>query len=355
MRIVFAGPVPPLRGGIAQHGGRLVEALRAAGHELEVISWSAHYPRLLYRHDQRESGAAPPAGARFDLAWWSPASWRRAGRAARRADLLVFPWVTAFHALPLRVMIAAARPTPAVAVVHNPLPHDPQPFQRALTRSVLRRAHGALVHGRRVARELHALTGLERVESVPMPALIEVAPAPLPPRPPLRLLFLGFVRPYKGLDLALGAVRLLVERGREVELTVAGEFWEPLERWRARLRAEDLERCVELRPGFALPEEIGRLLAAHHLLVAPYRAATQSGVVPLAFAAGRPVVATDVGALAERVREGATGALAPPGDPAAFAAAIERAAARLEPLAAGALADRATWPQVAEALLRAGG
>ena len=358
MRVTVVGPVAPFRGGIAQHTGRLVTALRAAGHTVDVVSFASQYPAWLYGHEQTDVRLAPVDDARYGLRWWSPFAWRRAGASARTGDLLVFPWVTPFHAPGQRLMIGAARGTPVVALVHNPLPHEPTPWATRWTRWVLSRVDGAVVHAERGREDLARIAATPNIVAVPMPPLIDVEARPLPPRPPLCLLFLGFVRPYKGLDIAIAALEQLVQRGVDARLTVAGEFWEPVERWRERVNASPVagfaER-VDLRPGFVGDQEVDRLLAEHHLLVAPYRSATQSGVVPLAFAAGRPVVATRVGGLAERVREGVNGTLAQVDDPVAFADAIQRADEKLDELARAAREEAADWGAVAAAVIAAGG
>lgn len=354
MRICYLGPVPPIRGGIAQHGGNLVAALRAEGCEVRVVSWAAQYPRFLFRGRQERVRGAGDAQTRFSLRWWDPASWIAAGREAGRADLMVFPWVTMVHAPHLRAMLAAAGAVRKVAIVHNARPHEALPFDRPLFRGVLRRVHGAVVHSAQGAEELRRLAPVPRVVAVPHPPNLVLAPTPLPPRPPLALLFLGFVRPYKGLDVALEALAVLARRGVDARLTVAGEFWEPVETTAERVRALGLEERVALRPGYVPDSAVATLLAEHHLLVAPYRSATQSGVAPLALAAGRPVVATRVGGLPEVVREGETGTLAPPDDPEALADALERAAGRLAALAERAQASVATWADVARAVLAAG-
>jgi hypothetical protein len=110
-RITYIGPVPPFRGGIAQHGARTVQALIDAGRPVEVLSWARQYPKALYPGRERDPAAKPFPGARFLLRWWDPVSWVRAGRRARRGDLMVFPWVTPVQAPPrLRRSIDAARP-----------------------------------------------------------------------------------------------------------------------------------------------------------------------------------------------------------------------------------------------------
>ena len=107
MRIVYVGPVPPLPGGISQSGARFTGALRRAGHQVEIVSWSAQYPRLLYKGLARDKHAAAPDGAGFPLRWWAPWSWWNAGRSARGADLLVLPWASPAQALAYFVILAA--------------------------------------------------------------------------------------------------------------------------------------------------------------------------------------------------------------------------------------------------------
>jgi glycosyltransferase involved in cell wall biosynthesis len=351
MRLSFVGPVPPFRGGISQHSALLVGALREAGHEVDVHSWAAQYPKRLYPGDPYAPGARPFPDARFTLRWWDPSSWARVGRAARAADALVVQWVTPFQGPAYRTMQAASGSTPAVAIVHNPVPHEERAVDRRLTRLGLGKVKGALTYPGHAADELGRL--LPGVSIVPMaiPPLVELGRTPLPPGPPWRLLFFGFVRPYKGLELAIDAVALLVQRGVPVELTVAGLFWGPVEPWRERMAAAGVDGAVTLRPGYVPDEEVQELFASHHVVVVPYRSAPQSAIVPLAYAAGRPVAATNVGGLAGQVTEGVTGALADE-DAAAFADAVERVLADMEPLARNATEHAPTWPTVADSLVR---
>jgi glycosyltransferase involved in cell wall biosynthesis len=191
-----------------------------------------------------------------------------------------------------------------------------------------------------------------RVVGAGIPPLIDLEARPLPPGPPWRLLFFGFVRPYKGLEVAIDAVAELLRRGMPVELTIAGMFWGPVDPWRERVAARDLDGTVSLRPAYVPDREVQDLLSWSHIVIAPYRSAPQSAIVPLAYAAGRPVVATNVGGLSEQVLEGVTGALAPPEDPAAFADAVERVIAGLQSLAKSTSEHTPTWDTVVEGITR---
>ena len=353
VRIAFIGQVPPIRGGIAQHGGYLTEAL-GRDHDVTVLSWRNHYPSVLYRRPQVDPRATPHPTARFLLRWWDPTSWWRAGRAARRADAVVLVWATPFYALTYRVVLALKGRARAVAVVHNSLPHEPLPLQRTLTRGVLGRCDGLVAHASTVAEEVdQLLDGRVEITTVEMPAHIPVDPTPLPPvSAGLRLLFFGFIRPYKGLDVALDALAELRDEGVRHHLTVVGEPWDRDEPWAERVAERGLVDQVDLRLGYAGDDEVAGLLAEHHAVVLPYRSATQSGIVPVALAAGRPVVATDVGGISDVVHDGENGTLATAGDASSLAEAIQRCAAHLPELAAGATRLSTTWDDVAAAIVK---
>jgi glycosyltransferase involved in cell wall biosynthesis len=349
MELTYAGLLPPFEGGIAQHGANLTAAFTATGDQVHACSWRAPYPRRLYPGELIDPRSDPRPGVRYELSWAEPLSWWRIGRKARDGDALVLPWVTTVHAPATEVLIRAAAPTPTIGIVHNVIPHERHPFDAALTRRVLRRLHGAVVHARAVARDLTDLAPDVPIAVVPHPPNLSIDPSPLPPMPPLRVLVFGFVRAYKGVELALDAIALLRDRDVPVTMTIAGRFWEPVDRWRDELRTRGLGDVVTLEPGYVPDEAVGPLFARHHLVLAPYRSATQSGIVPLAYAAGRPVVSTNVGGLAEAVHEGRTGTLCDPTGPD-LAAGVERVLDDLPQLAAGAGAATTTWRDVARAV-----
>lgn len=351
MRIHFVGPVPPLRGGIAQHSNQLLDALVAAGHDVTVSTWAQQYPRRLYPGEERDPAATARPGADAHMRWWDPLSWWQAGRRARGADALLVPWVTPVHAPAYLTAFVAAGRVPKVAVVHNPLPHERRAVDRVASRAVLRRLAGGITHARTATADLLDLVPDLPVVEVPHPPNLPVVRADYPAGPPWRLLFVGFIRPYKGLDLALDALAALRTRRDDVALTVAGEVWGPTEPWREAIHERGLDDAVDLRPGYVPDEELGALLADHHVVVAPYRAATQSGIVPLAHAVGRPVVATDVGGLSEAVTDGVDGVLVPPGDADAFATAIETALAHGPAMAHASATARSSWAEVAAAVV----
>ena len=342
--------MPPIRGGIAQHSARLIEAIRDSGAATIVRSWKVQYPGALYRRPERDTAAEPFPGAEWPLHWASPLTWRRVGTELRSVDRIVLPWTVPVHA-PHYLTIIRRAGRPVSIHVHNALPHERMPGAAGLARRVLRRADKLVTHSSSVAAECAELAPGVPVTVVPHPPDLPVVARPLPTGS-LRLLALGYLRDYKGTDLAIQAVAALTRRNRPIRLTVAGEPWDgDAARWVDMVANLDLTDHVDLQLEYQPDATVPELIASHHALIAPYRSATQSGVVAQALAAGRPVVATRVGGLPDVVHEGLNGTLAKPNDVADLAAAIDRLEDNLESLAAGAAQSQPSWAQVAAALI----
>lgn len=340
------GPVPPITGGIAHHSARLVEGLRDLGHEVDVLSWRAQYPRLMYRGQQVDGSVPSFPGARFDLNWWNPRSWLRARETVREMDMVVYPYATPFLAIPQRAMISRAKSR--VAVVHNALPHERMPLSHALARVALSRADRLITHGEGVADDLRTLGLQTRIRIVPMPPTIRVEPSPLPSLSNLRLLFFGFVRPYKGLEVLLDAIAVLKEADFDASLTVAGQFWQSEADYREKLESLGITDRVTIRSGYLSEDELRAHLRSHHIVVAPYVQDTLSAVVPVALGAGRPVVTTTVRGVSAQVVQGKNAVLVTPRDPRSLAQGVVEAAAKLVALAEGAATFAPTWTAVAQ-------
>jgi len=341
-RIAVMAPVHPLTVGAAAFNTAMVDAL----HEccpVEVVGWRRHYPPLLYRGSERDerSRLTPTRPVEPVLDWINPFTWRAALQRldAFGASALVLPWVHAVMSPPYRWLLRHAAPgIRRVVICHNVLPHEPFPGTRRLTRSVLGNADLLVTHGPQQAAELADLD-LERIPVLEAfhPRFVSEDLAAIPSHaeiaverrrlgdPELVLLFFGAVRPYKGLDVALEALARLPP-DLEARLVVAGRFWESRERYDRLVSRLGIGDRVEIRDGYVSNEDAALAFSAADAVVLPYRSASQSGVAQLAFAYGKPVVATNVGGLPAAIDHDRTGLLVPPGDPAALARAVERVA-----------------------------
>lgn len=164
-----------------------------------------------------------------------------------------------------------------------------------------------------------------------------------PPDAPLHVLMFGRLAAYKGLPLLVEAADLAARAGVAMRLGVFGEgSLDGMETRLAALGAEVCNRWID-------DAEASKVFARYDVVALPYRSASQSGVAAVALGAGLPVVATNVGALAEQVRNGVNG-LVTRVDAADFSAALVRLATDAtlrQALAEGAKTYAATYSMAA--------
>lgn len=336
MRISIVGPAHPYKGGGAQHTTELAHRLRAAGHAVTVESWRAQYPAFLYpgRQTIADPEGEPFPSTRRTLDWRRPDGWWLTGRRLRGADLVVLAVLTPIQ-IPAYLGVLAGlrgrgRPR-VVALCHNVLPHERRRMDVPLMKALLRRVDGVLVHSAAQAALARGLAGAADVRVAEMPAHLPGPPAAPGGRSPgvrRQLVFFGMVRPYKGLDVLL---RALAAGPEGISLTVGGEFWGGLDETRRLIAELGLGDRVELRPGYVPAAQVPELFGAADALVLPYRSATASQNVWMAYEYGVPVIATRVGGFADQVRDGVDGLICEPDDPGALADALKRFYAPGEP------------------------
>ena len=365
MRLIVFGPGHPFRGGIARATTELAATLDDRGHEVLFLTPRRQYPKWLY---PGRSDRDPEACRRLDCAVsvldpLDPISWRTARRRALeyRADAWIVPyWTWAWAGLWWSLLRGASRP-PTVAVVHNPVDHDAHLWQRVAARRVLGDSQALFTHARVLAAELERAypstpVGYHCLPAVETPVGLgrdQARDELALPRDRRVALFLGLIRPYKGVDLLLEAAAALPEDSDWLVM-IAGEPWGDLGvRLETQARTLNLEQRVRLDLQWVPEGRVPTLLAAADLLVLPYLRGSQSAVAPMALARGIPVLSTAVGGVPEIVRDGINGVIIPPGDPAAITIALQALSAqKLKELAAGAgeTAADLTWSGYADTL-----
>lgn len=336
-RFGLIGPTWPFRGGIAHHTSLLARAL-ANRHELRFMSFSRMYPSWLYPGaSDRETGDSRLRTGLDEplLDSMNPATWFLVGRrmSVWKPDAVIMPWWVVFWA-PQFFMIAQllrrAR-VPVVFLCHNVREHENSAWRSLLTWQVLRTGDAFLCHSDEELEILRKWLPGRVIRRVVHPSYkyISGLSDSLEPAPENKkeLLFFGFIRNYKGLDVLLEAMPE-VNRATGACLHVAGEAWVDQAFWHRQVKDLGLGKVVQLDLRYIPNEEIPSLFARAALVLLPYRTATGCGPLQLAFGAGKPVVGSAVGGIAESVQNGKNGLLVPPGDPVALASAIIRA---LEP------------------------
>jgi glycosyltransferase involved in cell wall biosynthesis len=365
-RFCLIGPTYPFRGGIAHHTTLLARALRQE-HETLFISFIRQYPAWLFpgRSDRDPSQQPVRAEAERLLDPLNPLSWRRTYRRIRewQPEVLVIPWWVPFWAPAWavlgRAVKRAAMPPKLLFICHNVVPHERGLLDRLALRVALAPGDGYVVHSMQDKERLLREFPAARVLVTPHPTYATLSDqrakaltVTLPDDRPL-LLFCGFVRPYKGLDVLLEALPPVLAR-RPVHVLVAGEFWNGGASYRAQIDRLNIGDAITIIDEYLPNEIMAAYIAQADVVVLPYRQATQSGIVQLAYGQGKPVITTDVGGLTEAVEHGQTGLIVPPEDPPALAAAIERFfAEELGPVFEANIAgqrERFSWRRLVEGL-----
>jgi glycosyltransferase involved in cell wall biosynthesis len=358
--VVLIGPTLPYRGGIARHTTMLHRALARQSRAL-TISFSRQYPRWLYPgKSDREDGMADHAepGVEYLIDSLNPGSWARAISRIRTfaPETVVFPWWHVYWTPCFAWMARAVRKMgiEVVFLCHNSIEHESARWRRQLSSIALSKAHRFVVHTQADRKNLAAaFSSPIRVHPHPTFDGYPDATVVLPRRARLELLFFGFVRPYKGLDTLLRAMAAL--RGTDVFLSIVGEFWRGEGEARQFVRDHGLADRVEFVARYVSDAEAAAYFARSDVVVLPYHSATGSGVIPLAYRYGKPVIATRTGGLPDVVVHGRTGLLIEPDAPADLAEAIAvvaHARVQFDPQAVAASRADLTWEGLAEAVLR---
>ncbi|MBR6018180.1 MAG: glycosyltransferase [Paludibacteraceae bacterium] len=335
-KIIILGTAYPYRGGLATFNERLARQFIQEGHEVEVWTFTLQYPGFLFPGKTQYSQEQAPTDLRIRrvLNSCNPLNWWRVGRMVRKAkpDLLVCCYWMAFFAPAYATVCRIARrnrKTRCVALVHNLFPHEKGMLDKLFAPIFVRSQQGFVALSDSVVSQIQSLTKSPAVAS-PHPIYDHYgermtkadACRALGLDPMKRyMLFFGLVRAYKGLDLLLDAMGKVKDLLPDVQLLIAGEFYEDEDKYREQITRNGLQDRVIIRNEFIPDGDLRKYFGAADLIVQPYKSATQSGVTQVAFHFEKPMLVTNVGGLGEIVHHGRMGyAVAP--QPEAIAEAL---------------------------------
>jgi glycosyltransferase involved in cell wall biosynthesis len=344
MKIVIVSTAYPLRGGIA-HYNALLAAHLGKRHTVETITFKRQYPKLFFpgKTQEEAGGFSRPEGlmpAPQLVDSINPFNWISVARAIRRRrpDLLIFKyWLPFFGPCFGTIAKLAKRGTnvKVLFICDNIIPHERRPGDVAFTKYAFKHADYFIVQSEAVERELRQHFPDSTYRKAPHP-VYEIFGAPLEKAAARKLLgisaknvvlYFGYVRPYKGVMILLEAMKEIENRQREIGevlLLLVGEFYDDERKYRQRVRDLKLEARVRFVNDYVPNDRVAGYFGAADVVVLPYLSATQSGIAQIAYNFDKPVIATDVGGLAEVVLHERTGFLVPPNEPHALAETVYR-------------------------------
>jgi glycosyltransferase involved in cell wall biosynthesis len=340
VKVAVLGPVHPYRGGIAHYTAALAAELRTEGHDVLVINLTRQYPSFLFpgstQVDNSTVAFDVPAVRIVDSL--DPRTWVAAVARMRqhKTERLIVQWWHPYFAPAFGCIARLARRAGirVTFVCHNVAPHESSLADRALLRWAYSAVDDFVVHAEVEQKKLRQMRPTAAIRVTPHPVydvfggLDTANLSRVEARKRLGfegdrvIAFFGLIRAYKGLDLLLEAFPR-IHRTTGARLLIAGECYEDRERYDTLVAAAPTG-SVRFDAHYIPNEDVPIYVRAADVLVLPYRHATQSGIVQIAYACGRPVITTAVGGLPEVVEHGVTGLLVAPGNPDALAEAVER-------------------------------
>lgn len=339
MNITIIGSAHPLRGGgIATFNERMAEVLQEQGHKVVIYSFSLQYPSFLFPGKSQFTDEPAPKGLeiRSVINSVNPLNWLSVGNRIKneKPDLIIVRYWLPFMGPCFGTILRRVRKnkhTKIVAITDNVIPHEHRPGDMAFTKYFLKSADAFLAMSKDVLKDLKQFTDKPSVFS-PHPVYDnygnavgrEEACKKLGLNPNDKyILFFGFIRKYKGLDLLLDAMKDERIKQAGIKLIVAGEFYGDGDSYLQQIQQNGIGDSVKLFTEFIPNDEIKYYFSATDLVVQPYRTATQSGITQVAYHFEKPMVVTNVGGLAEVVPDGKVGFVTAP-DPTEIATAIIR-------------------------------
>lgn len=345
MKVVIIGPAYPLRGGLATFDQRLCRAFMDEGHQCMIYSFSLQYPGFLFPGTTQYSSDPPPLGLEIYPAINSvnPLNWLMIGNQIKKIspDLIVVRYWLPFMGPALGTILRKVKKnnkTKIIAITDNVLPHEKRPGDRSFTKYFLRSCDAFVTMSDSVLQDLRQFEKTKPAKRVIHPLydnfgeiiskqsarqlLAEKLKIDILPDEKI-ILFFGFIRKYKGLDILLRAMAEPGLKESGIRLLVAGEFYEDKTAYQTLIESLKIEDQLILKTDFIPDSEVQFYLCAADAVIQPYRHATQSGVTPLAYHFEKPMIVSNVGSFAEHVLHERTGLVCEP-EPTALSQAILR-------------------------------
>jgi glycosyltransferase involved in cell wall biosynthesis len=343
-QVIIIGPAHPLRGGLATFDQRLAKEFLDEGYDCSIYSFSLQYPSFLFPGTTQYSSDPAPTDIKIfsRINSINPINWISVGNELKKSSpgIIVVRYWLPFMGPALGTILRRAKKnkhTKVVAITDNILPHEKRPGDHSFTKYFLKNCDAFITMSTSVMADLRQFEKEKPAKQVLHPLydnfgeIISKKEA----RNFLRekglqigdeekvILFFGFIRRYKGLDILLEAMSDERIKAAGIRLLIAGEFYEDEKPYNELIEKSGIRKSLILKTDFIADSDVKYFLCAADAVMQPYRNATQSGVTPLAYHFEKPMIVSNVGGLPSLVHHEKTGLVAAP-VPASLADAILR-------------------------------
>lgn len=341
--VVILGPAFPFRGGgITTFNERLAREFQQQGFETVIYGFSLQYPAFLFPGKTQYSEEKAPEDLKIlsKVNSINPFNWLTVGKELKKLapDLIVVRFWLPLMGAALGTILRIVKKndhTKIVAITDNVIPHEKRPGDTALTKYFLKPCDAFITMSENVLSDLRRFVQAKPIVQVLHP-LYDSFGVPISKdearsilgisKESNVLLFFGFIRKYKGLDILLEALAILVKNTPKIKnliLLIAGEFYEDEKLYQEKIDQLGIRKYLLLKTGYIPEKEVKNYFCAADVVLQPYRSATQSGVTPLAYHFETPMIVTNVGGLPGYVPNEKAGLITEP-NPSAIAGAIIR-------------------------------
>jgi len=326
MKIVIIGPAHPLRGGLASYNERLAKEFSSQGHTTSIYTFSLQYPGFLFPGTTQFSTEPAPSDLDIHVRINSinPLNWIAVGNELKKnkPDIIVVRYWLPFMGPALGTILRRVKKnkhTKVVCIADNIIPHEKRFGDRAFTKYFVKPIDAFITMSEKVLIDLKIFAPNKPAKFVAHPLYDNFGEkiSTLEARKKLNIdpnqkiiLFFGFIRKYKGLDILLDAMKII--QHSNIKLLIAGEFYEDRKAYDEQIEKLNIQDNLILRTDFIPDSEVKYYLCAADVVVQPYRSATQSGVTPLAYHFEKPMIVTNVGGLPSLVPDNKVGLIAEP-------------------------------------------
>ena len=331
-KIIIIGPAHPLRGGgITTFNERMARQFQNEGHPVCIYSFSLQYPGFLFPGKSQFTDEPAPNDLEIHTRINSinPFNWLRVGNEIKKLkpDIVVvrfwIPLMGPCLGTILRI-IKKNKHTRIICIADNVIPHEKRFGDKPFTRYFIKPVDAFIIMSEKVMSDLRSFTTTKKAVLVTHPLYDnfgekiskQVARKELGIKnEELIVLFFGFIRKYKGLDILLDAMKLVSESKlptANCKLLIAGEFYDDKKLYEEQIDRLGIRDQLILHTHFIPDNEVRKYLCATDVVIQPYRNATQSGVIPLAYHYEVPMIVTNVGALPTMVPHNKVGLVAEP-------------------------------------------
>jgi len=313
---------------MSTYNERLARAFQERGDEVIIYTFSLQYPGFLFPGKTQYSTDPAPSDLKIKVAVNSvnPFNWIKVGLEIKKlkADIVIIRYWMPFMAPSLGTLariIRSNKKSKVVAIADNITPHEKMPGGNLLSRYFVKSCDGFIVMSKAVLNDLDKFDKVKPRKFSPHPLYDNFGAAISKSLAKKHLgldeftnyiLFFGFIREYKGLDLLIKAFADERFRKLPVKLLIAGEFYVDRKPYLELIDRLGLKEKIVLRTEFIENSEIVNYFCASDIVAQPYKEATQSGVTQIAYHFDKPMLTTNVGGLSEMVPDSKVGFVVAP-------------------------------------------